>query len=175
MMFFVLFMTHPMIFVRRSFFKKGTTLLEALIYMGLSTFIIAGTLVSVYPIFMGTERLSAKAVEDTELAFLVGKFSWMLSLSAPLVSPSVGAASSILCLGTLCDSTAPFKLQGDTDGRVFVFESGSAGIPITSPRVKITDLMFERFPGVGGLPDTISFECSIGGRSYGPIYRYVGK
>lgn len=59
--------------------NRGFTLIETIIYLGLFTILMAGTLASVYAIFSSSSRNQTKALAQEEGSFLIGKIDWVLT------------------------------------------------------------------------------------------------
>jgi Tfp pilus assembly protein PilW len=69
--------------------KRGFTLIETMIYLGLYGLVIGGVVVAAYAIFESNSRNQSKAMIEEEGTFLLGKIDWALTgASAVSVSPS---------------------------------------------------------------------------------------
>lgn len=70
--------------MRCNFVKKtkGFTLIEVIIYTGLSTLVISSLLAIAFPLIDGAGAISQKTIEETEAAFILQKISYALKSGA---------------------------------------------------------------------------------------------
>src|SRR3989338_5826533 len=80
---------------------KGFTLIEAIIYLALVSFLMVSVLAAVYPIFTGTERTSQKITVDGEVAFVLRKIAWALGPVSSVSAPAEGLSGDTLTIDTL--------------------------------------------------------------------------
>ncbi len=155
--------------------QRGFTLIETIIYIGLSGLVMAGVLSAAYPMFTNTEKIVANVTAEGEAAFVVNKISWALSQSV-LQSPPTPASPILL---PAPDGTPDSQLQINTASGVVSFISNGTdlevgGLAINASRVPITDFSVKHFsPVANGLPRYVEFTFEANGKSFGPIREYL--
>ena len=60
-------------------YNCGFTLIESIIYIGIFSFIMTGSLVAIYSIISSSARNQSKAMANEEGTFLINKIDWALS------------------------------------------------------------------------------------------------
>lgn len=147
---------------------RGISLIEAVIYIGLSTFLIGSVLAASYPLFTSTERQSARTVRDTETAVVSVKIIQILNAASSITAPAVGSTGS-----TLIAVTAQGTVTVSLSGNAVAIDRGAGVVPITTSRVSISNLSFSRIVGSAGTPDAIKFSFSANGTPVPEVIRYV--
>ena len=123
--------------------QRGTTLLETIIYVGLLTFIMSASLVSVYQILSTSSSNTSKVVVEQEANFIISKISWALN-NAVINTPGPNSSGSSLSV-TSGGNTIIFALSGND---ITIKESGSP-MALNTSRIKITGLGFQHVQQVG--------------------------
>lgn len=59
--------------------QSGFTLVEAIIYIALFSILFTGLFVSIFPLFMGAERLTENVAADSESAFILSKINFAIN------------------------------------------------------------------------------------------------
>jgi len=140
---------------------RGFTILESIIYVALTAFLLGSVLVSVHPILSGAGRTADKISADAETAFVVQKIQWAM-LSATTVSvPNAGTLSVAGPYGTLVFT--------NTGGILYLVTNGSAPVALTASRVAFTNLTFTTVAH----PSAIDMSFSVNGNGIGPLRMYV--
>jgi hypothetical protein len=135
--------------------SSGLTLIETIIYVALSGALLAGVVISIYPIFTGAEKMSQDVVRETESLFILQKISWALS-----------SASSV------SDSGGQLRVSTPEGNLVFSQNDGAIELnsePLTSSRVEITDFAVNYTPASGDLPAFVEVEFKADGEQIGPF------
>ena len=149
--------------------NRGFSLVETMIYIGLSAIIVTGMLAGTYPLFVGTERSAARMNTDIESAFLTQKVIWALSTGNSVTYPLAGATSTSLTVN-------------HPSGNIIFAPSGTGvtmqlgfGTPqeLVSSRVPVTNLVFSHQAASGGIPEAITIAFDANGSHIGPTTRYV--
>lgn len=151
--------------------KKGAgfTLIEAMIYIALFTFVIGGGILSAYQIFEGSARIQALAEEETEINFIVRKLDWALS-GSEIVSPLPSVAQPAL---TVNKGGTQYTFSRDASGVFQVSTTGWGTVPLTGSGISIDSMNFVHFDGGIGEPNSMSYTFVVDGETIGPIIRYV--
>ena len=113
--------------------KKGFTLIETLVYLGLFSFIMVALLASAFNLFRNMDRTETKAMLQEEGDFLLSKIDWALTGASNVTSPAVGSPSNTLTL-TKEGSSLTFSLNG-TDLQL-------EGVILNNSNVKVTTASF---------------------------------
>ncbi len=150
--------------------KKGFTLIETILYIALTVLLIGGIIVSIYPIFTGTEHASKRVTIDTETAFLMRKLAWGLSSATTVNMPDPGTNGDTLEVVTASGETLSFTGK---DGTVTLSKNGAAAQPLLSSRIAVSDLSFANDVGTECEPHSIAIEFDINGVHVGPLCHYV--
>ncbi|MBY0539271.1 hypothetical protein K2P56_02450 [Patescibacteria group bacterium] len=147
---------------------RGISLIEAVVYLALATFLVTGVVVASYPLFTNTERQSKSTVQEMEAANVTQKILNILNSATSISAPVVGAQGSSLTtvtpLGTVTVTNT---------GNEITVNRGSGAIPVHSDRVAMTGLNFSRIAGGVGEPDSLVFVFSANGVPISAVTRYV--
>jgi type II secretory pathway pseudopilin PulG len=77
--------------------KKGFTIIETLVYLGLYAIIMGGAITAVYTIFSSSAHNQTQAMIQEEGSYLLGKIDWVLSNAHTVEEPvSTGSVLSII-------------------------------------------------------------------------------
>lgn len=144
--------------------NRGLSLIEGLLYIGLMGVVIGGVIVSLYPIFTNTERLSQRVTEEGEVAFFLQKLSWALDSQT---SVSVGSPSSLTV------NTAAGSYTFAHSGENISFDDGSGAELLLASRVRIENLTFTYIAAQGGVPSAVEVEFDANGKHVGPVIHYA--
>ncbi len=149
----------------------GFTLLEMLLYIGLTTFLLASVIASAYPLFTNAERFSARTTSDIETAFAVQKISWALSGVATVNMPVSGDSGGTLSVTVVSGGDYSFRLENNAietsdDG-------GTTWTPLTASRASIGNLLFTHIAPTGGAPRAIEVSFDVNSIPVGPLIYYA--
>lgn len=86
----------------------GFTLIESIIYIGIFSIIMTGTLVAIYSIISSSARNQDKAMVQEEGSFLIGKIDWVLE---NIKSIAISADGNTITLDKFNNSENPFVLS----------------------------------------------------------------
>jgi len=151
--------------------QRGFTLIEAIIYVALAGGIFASVLAVTFPLFTGSEHLSARITTDTEVAFISRKVTWMLSDVQTVSSPPQAATSSILTTVANDGSTRSLRHSSTT---LEFRENGAPFEPLVAGRVDIENFtVFHAPPSAGGEPRYIEIQFDANGEHIGPFRHYL--
>ena len=147
----------------------GFTLIETLLYAILISGIIGGSLVSVYGLLEGSDKLNDRVVIEEEANFLLKKIEWGLSsvdaIIEPVIQPPAPNATSstltILKIGSLDNIT--FDLDS---GNIRLKRGANAPVSLNTERATIASLSFEHIAPIGARPRAIKTSLNINGKPY---------
>jgi len=165
MRYFASYMTHKAQHVT----NNGFSLLETIIYVALFGILMAGILVSVYPLLAGSERNSAHAIREGESAFIIRKINISLSSATAIASPTVGSSGSELIVASSTDSFT-FAQNGTS---ITYQENAGAVQPLNNDRVQITDFSATHTAPTNGIPRYIEYAFFANGTPTGPVRKYL--
>ena len=154
--------------------RKGFTLLETILYIGLFSILITGLLLSVYPLLTGSDKISTRALSAADTAFIIRKINTVLAsaTSANIISPIVGTSSSTLSV----TSTAALITNTHTfteDGNYLMYKVKSRdAVPINTDRIPVKKFFVKHVASVDGVPRYIEYSFLISGIVVGPIRKY---
>lgn len=148
---------------------RGFTLIEAIIYIALTSLIVGGVIAGTYPLFTNTESSVKSAHRELDAAHVYQKMSYYLNQGGTVTTPSSpGTASSLVV--TVAGTAYTFAVA---DGAVTLREGSGAVVPLTASRLSVTSMSVVRTAGAGGAPDALSVQFVIDGVTQGPYTRYV--
>lgn len=117
---------------------RAFTLIEALVYLALSTILMAGMLVSAEALRSSVAKNERTAVIETEGSFALGKLVWILEQST-ILKPSQGSESTYLAVEGAEGSATVF-----TSGETLMLRSNEVSYPITSNNVVVEEFLVTR-------------------------------
>jgi hypothetical protein len=149
-------------------YRKGFTLIEAIIYIALFGLLIGGGVVAAYNIFEGAGRGQTHAMLQEEGNFLLGKINWTLSGVQSISSPTGGTTGTSLIV-TKWDTTIGNPINIALQGMDMLLKTGSnpAGDVLNNSNVQISKLYFLHTlsSGSGTNPETIEFSFIVSART----------
>ena len=138
--------------------NRGFTLIETIIYIALSGLIIAGVLVSIYPILTGANQTSNKVITESESVFVLRKIAWAIGLGTTAIS--VSPTGDVLTI-----STSAGDIIIEEDNNMITVD----GVPITASRVLMSDWSVLYTPKSGLTPGFIKVSFKADGDIVGPV------
>ena len=149
--------------------QRGTTLLETLIYITLLSFIMAGTLISVYQILGSSNSNTSKNVTEQEAGFIMAKINWALSGASAINSPGPNSSSSSLSV-TKDGNTILFASSGND----ITIKNGAGSVTVlNSSRSKISTLNFQHIQQTGvTTTDSLKISFYLDGNYY-EVFRNI--
>src|SRR3989344_6313271 len=143
--------------------KKGFTLIEVVIYVGLFSFVIAGALVSFHAILSSSTRSLTKAMVQEEGSFLLGKIDWVLSGAE---SADVSADGSTLSVIKFDDSAGNPLVISVGSGEMSFSREGNPEEIISNSNVSLDcpNPCFLRTGG-GSNPESISANFTLSAKT----------
>ncbi|OGG47061.1 hypothetical protein A2671_01565 [Candidatus Kaiserbacteria bacterium RIFCSPHIGHO2_01_FULL_49_13] len=153
--------------------SRGFTLIEALIYTALFSFIIGGAILAVYSILDGSARTDAALTRDADARFVLQKIAWVMNDASNIFSPTSGNDSESLSVVKSVAGTPTLITIDLTSGRIFMTRDVGPEIPLTSERVRAESILFHARPPSAGAPPAIEMSFVLNGVFYGTTTRYV--
>ncbi len=165
--------------------KKGFTLIETVVYIGLFGIMCTGIFVSMYPLFMSAERLSSNILIESETAFILAKIEYALSngITSPsgiISSPDSGSSGSIL---TITNGSQLYEFKVDTSGTfcaapvactILTLAVGSNDpLPLHSQRVHIENFVVTHTAPSATALRSLAISFTSNGVAVGPIRYYI--
>ncbi len=123
---------------------RGFTLIETIVYMSILSFIMTGTVLSMYSLFSGTESHTQLIASQDAGFFVMRKIESVLENQTTVHIPSFGYSPSLEI--TTHDNTA-IEIRR-TGTRIEVRRGGVNGsyVPLTSDQTSVTNLGFRYLP-----------------------------
>lgn len=140
--------------------RRGFTLIETVIYLGLFSMVMSMSLVVFYQI-LGSENQHRDRVEvDAEANFMMQKIQWALTGAQTINQPGLNATGSTLSVNKFNYSQNPVVL--DLDSRSLrITKGGSNPVLLGSGRVSVNQLTFEHLPAVQSAPEGVKVTLAV--------------
>ncbi len=148
---------------------RGVTLIESIIYVGLTAFLLIAVLGATDPILAGAELSLNKITADGESVFVARKIGWAMGSVTAITTPTAGAQGTTLTL-TRPDGTYSFT---NTNGIMYLSVDGGAPVPLTASRTAITNFSVTHIAPAGGAPRAIDVSFQVNGNTVGPLRMYA--
>ncbi len=165
---------------------KGFTLIEAILYIGLFGLIFTGILVSMYPLFTNTEKLTRRVVTENEITFITSKIRYALahgitSSSIQVIEPSEGTQGDSLTIADGIEEYFHFEVDASnaycTPPRVCSVltyrENGGDLLPLNTERVAISSFTVVHHTPQGNTPRLLEISFIANGTPVGPLKQYL--
>lgn len=137
--------------------KKGFTLIETIIYIGLFSLLLGTAFIAAYHIIDGSRELSARTVVQSEGNFVIRKINWALIGAETITIPSSSPTTNLRV--TKYDGT---KIEICMDGNKIKTHQGAFGscddanyVALTTNNVTVSTLEFKLIPAIGSGPKGI--------------------
>lgn len=137
-------MNHELKKKKRGWIDQGFTLIETIIYAGLTTLIASFAIVISYQLIDSSDRLRHQREMAENKKFLEQKIAWALQSASAINSPASGATSTSLSVTKLNYVSNPVVIDG-SQSVVKLQKGGGSFIPITNEYVAVQDLNFHQF------------------------------
>lgn len=141
-------------------FKSGFTLLETVIYIGISGLILVGMIASMYPLLQSTEETAHKVLINNESLFVMRKISWLISNSASIQIPAEGNRANVLQIKS---NSEDIYTVTEKSGSITLSKNTAPILPLTNQRVFIENFSVSRESG------KIRVEFDANKKHQGPI------
>jgi len=144
--------------------SRGFTLIEAIIYIALLSFIMTGAVVTSYQLAASSTKLSVDTSTQEEGDFVLRKIDWALngtSTAASITTPLPGSYGASLAL-TRTDGTT-VRIRKNGTAIEISKDGGSTYVPLTTSNVSVTSLSFHAIAPVGTQPAGIEASTTING------------
>jgi type II secretory pathway pseudopilin PulG len=166
--------------------RRGFTLLETIIYVGLFGIMFTGIFISIYPFFTGAERLSRNIATEGETAFVLNKIHYALAQgitsSADVVTtPAEGATADKLIITQ--GASEHFRFEEDLTNtfctpplicKMLVYsENGTTTKPLNAERVLIENFSVTHTAPNGDTPRYLDISFTANGVPVGPVRYYL--
>ena len=148
---------------------RAFTLIESIIYVGLTAFLLVSVLGATYPILAGAERSSDRVTADGEMVFVTRKIAWALSSATAVTAPAQGGSGSTLTV-THPDGTLSFT---NTNGVLYLTVNGGTPAALTATRAAFTNFSISHLAPAGSTPRALDVQFDVNGTTVGPIRLYA--
>jgi hypothetical protein len=146
--------------------KRGFTLIEAVVYIGLFAFILGGTLASVWEVLQGQGKVDTRTTVQDEVSFVIHKLDWALGSIDPTqaTTPAAGTTNTLALTRYGGTQIAVRRVVVGGKGLLQMSEDGGATYTaITTSNVDASALQFKYLPPTGTGPWGISATVTISG------------
>lgn len=138
--------------------QSGFTLIETLLYVVLFSFIMVGTLISIYGIMGSSARNKTKAMIEEEGSFIIGKIDWALTGAKNLEVNNSGKKLSIIKSGITEENQITISYS---DGIISIQKGSHASKILNNANIKISCpeyvcFIYESGSGDGINPESIT-------------------
>jgi len=140
--------------------STGFTLIETIIYIGLTTLIIGSLLTVVYQIVESTTAVAKKVMLEQEVNFLFQKIKFVLMNNQNINTPVLGTSGTILSVNKINSLENPFIFDLDS-GNIRLKRGLNNPIILNSQNITISNLSFEYIPASLGVFEAIKVSMTI--------------
>ncbi len=137
--------------------REGFTLIETVVYIGLLTIMIGGTLLTVYRLMGDLNGMRGKVNTDEEANFLLRKIDWALTGASAVSIPS----SDTLVVTKVGFSPNPIKIDLAST-TLELSRGGGTPTPLNSVNVVVSSTTFQHLTA----PEGVSTTITVNGRAY---------
>lgn len=166
--------------------KKGFTLVETIVYIGLFGIMFSGIFVSIYPILTGAGHLTQNILIEGETAFILSKIRFALAdtITSPqgtIATPSGGTELVLSHNGTeqyrfALDTTNAFCDAPLVCTMLTLAQNGDIAhrLPLNAQRVTIENFVATDYPAQpDGTPHYVEVSFTADGGLVGPVRYYL--
>lgn len=156
--------------------KKGFTLIEVIIYIGLFSLLLGTAFVSVYQLIDSSAKLSVKSTTEEEGSFAMRKLNWALSSIDLSTTPTISGSgcTQSISINKVDTSISPVVFRLNTVSGINYLEiqkNGGTFYPLTTSNVTVSCLKFSK---TSSSPVGITGTVTINGVDFG-VTKYIRK
>ncbi|MEK7195361.1 MAG: type II secretion system protein [Patescibacteria group bacterium] len=140
--------------------RKGFTLIESVIYIGLFSLITGFVLIVFYQIVGSRNQQRGKTEVDLEANFIMQKISWALVGAQSINEPAVGSSSSNLSLSRFGYALNPVVFDLDS-GKARIKKAGGEAATLNNDHVSVSSILFEHLPSFQAAPEGVRITLSL--------------
>lgn len=165
---------------------RGFTLVEMVIYLGLFGALMSGIIVSILPLFQGTEKMSRDVLRESEIAFVEEKLRIALGVvmnnpESSILLPMPGATAEKLVferhgselLRVEVVDVSPYCTPPRLCGVLALSENGASLEPLTSSRLFIDSFEARYIPSGVESNQYVDVSFRVDGMHIGPLRYYA--
>jgi type II secretory pathway pseudopilin PulG len=121
--------------------KRGFTLIELVIYTGISAMILASLVFVLNVMYDARARVRTSAIVHEHVQFAVERVTASIREASVVTIPPLGSSSTTLQLTMPDSSINPSKFYV-TSGQIYLQMGSASSLPITSTEIRITSATF---------------------------------
>lgn len=122
--------------------SRGVTLIETLIYIGITAFLVSSMMLLTQAILNSNVRVKTSIALEENLQFVMVKISQKIQEASNITVPASGAGNNlVLEMSSGSEDPTSFSLSG---GVILMAEGSGGAVPILSDEIEITNLLFTR-------------------------------
>lgn len=148
-------------------YKKGTTLIEIIIYIALFSILISGAFISAFQLIDSNNKINSNISLEEEGNFVLRKINWALTGLDPTNPPTVTGSGCLQTLTLIKTNYLlnPIVLRLNLD-KLEVSEGAGIFIPITTTNVSVQCFEAKIIPAIGTSPMGVSATTTINGSTF---------
>lgn len=140
--------------------RRGFTLMETVIYIGLLSFITSFVIVVLYQMTGSQNQNRIRIEVDGEANFLMQKMVWALMGATAINSPAMSATGTTLSVNKYNYASNPIVF--DVNGRdIRIAQGTSTPAILNSARVYIDQLIFQHLAASGTIPEGVAITMQV--------------
>jgi type II secretory pathway pseudopilin PulG len=127
----------------------GFTLIEVLVYIGLLSIIITGSLSTAYYVLNSSRRLNSAISKNEEINFVFQKLAWALSGASNINLPLEGQSGTLLSVNKngFADNPLIFSLSS---GKLYLQEGSNPPLPLNTSILDVQNFMVQNVKNPAG-------------------------
>ena len=155
--------------MNKTHFKKGFTLIETIIYITITGFMISFLVSAAYQLIGSSENISLGVIRNEEANFIIRKIGWAMAGASAINQPAAGEVGTTLSLTKLNFSDNPIVFEVDSDN-LTIKKCSQDEVVLNSSKVNLESFQFRHIAPVGNSPGGIETTFTIDGTPYETIF-----
>lgn len=155
--------------MNRHHLKRGFTLIETLIYITITGFMISFLVSAAYQLIGSSDDISLGVIRNEEANFIIRKIGWAMAGASDINTPAAGQVGTTLSITKLNFSDNPIVFSVNEDN-LTVKKGNQDEVVLNSSKVNLESFQFTHIAPVGNSPGGIETTFTIDGTPYETIF-----
>lgn len=148
--------------------RSGVTLIEILIYIALMSITVSGSLLIVFNLIEGSDKLNNAAKIEEEANFIFKKFEWAFLDASDINSPAEGDSAQSVSVNKTNFGSNPIIFDLSSESITMKAGNGPVNI-LNSESVAASSLLFEHIEPEDERPAGLRSSFTLNGKTYSSL------